>query len=147
EIYSALQLKQLDANIQPLFAHQEMSFFEQQQYLTNSFEMPFVSTVAANLAWFNGLTKAQQEAVIAAAKEATIHTIDAADKINVERRKMMQEKKPELVFYDLTEAEQKPFRDKAPLVEAEFVKMAGPEAERLLKGLANEVKALEAELK
>ena len=147
EIYSALQLKQLDGNIQPLFAHQEMSFFEQQRYFTNPFEMPFVSTVAANLAWFKGLTPAQQEAVRAAAGAATLHTIDASDKINAERQKMMLEKRPELVFSELTPAEQKPFRDKAPLVEAEFVKMAGPEAGRLLKALADEVKALEAELK
>jgi TRAP-type C4-dicarboxylate transport system substrate-binding protein len=29
EIYSALQLNQIDANIQPYFAHEEMSFYEQ----------------------------------------------------------------------------------------------------------------------
>jgi TRAP-type C4-dicarboxylate transport system substrate-binding protein len=143
EIYSALQLKQLEGNIQPLFAHQEMGFFEQQQYFTNPFEMPFISTVAANLKWFEGLTKAQQEAVQTAAAGATIHAIDASDRINAERQQMMLAKRPDLVFYELTPAEQKPFRDKAPLVEAEFVKMAGPEAQRLLKELAAEIKALE----
>jgi len=147
EIYSALQLKQLEGNIQPLFAHQEMSFFEQQRYFTNPFEMPFISTVAANLKWFEGLTPARREAIRAAAREATLHTIDASDRINAERQKMMQAKRPELVFSELTPAEQKPFRDKAPLVEAEFVKMAGPEAKRLLKELAAEIKALEAETK
>jgi len=143
EIYSALQLKQIEGNIQPLFAHQEMSFFEQQRYFTNPFEMPFVSTVAANLKWFEGLTPDRQEAVRAAAREATLHTIEVSDRINAERRKMMLDKRPELVFYELTPAEQKPFRAKAPLVEAEFVKMAGPEAGRLLEALAAEVKALE----
>ena len=147
EIYSALQLKQIEGNIQPLFAHQEMSFYEQQQYFTNPFEMPFVSTVAANLKWFEGLPQAQREAIRAAAREATLHTIEASDKINAERQKMMLDKRPELVFYELTPEEQKPFRDKAPLVEAEFVKMAGPEAKRLLKELAAEIKALEAERK
>ena len=143
EIYSALQLKQLEGNIQPLFAHQEMSFFEQQRYFTNPFEMPFISTVAANLKWFEALSPARKAAIQAAAREATLHTIDVSDQINAERRKMMLEKRPELVFYELTPAEQKPFRDKAPLVEAEFVKMAGPEAGRLIKALAAEVKALE----
>jgi TRAP-type C4-dicarboxylate transport system substrate-binding protein len=143
EIYSGLQLKQIDGNIQPLFAHQEMSFYEQQQYFTNSFEMPFVSTVAVNLDWFNKQTPAHQEAITKAAEAATIFTIGASDKMNSDRQKLMQEKRPDLVFYQLTPEEQKPFREKAPLVEAEFVKMAGPEAERLLKELALEVKALE----
>ena len=147
EIYSALQLKQIEGNIQPLFAHQEMGFYEQQQYFTNPFEMPFISTVAVNLKWFEGLAPARREAIRAAAREATLHTIDVSDQINAERRKMMLAKKPELVFYELTPAEQKPFRDLAPRVEAEFVKMAGPEAGRLIKALAAEVKALEAELK
>jgi TRAP-type C4-dicarboxylate transport system substrate-binding protein len=147
EIYTALQLKQLEGNIQPLFAHQEMGFFEQQQYFTNPFEMPFVSTVAANLKWYEGLTKAQQDAIHAAAQAASLHAIEVSDRLNTERQKMMQDKRPDLVFYQLTPAEQKAFRDKAPLVEAEFVNMAGPEAERLLKALAAEVKELEAQIK
>lgn len=145
EIYSALQLKQLDANIQPLFAHEEMSFYEQQDYFTNPFEMPFVSTFVANLDWFNSLSKAQQDIVIKAAQDSVGYTIDAADKMNAERKEKMKKAKPGLTFYELTAEEQAPFRAKAKDVEKTFVKMAGPEGQKLLDALAAEVKTLEEE--
>ncbi|UQZ89839.1 C4-dicarboxylate ABC transporter [Deltaproteobacteria bacterium Smac51] len=143
EIYSALQLKQLDANIQPLFAHEEMSFYEQQDYFTNPFEMPFVSTFVANLDWYNALTPAQQEAIAKAAQESVAFTITEADKMNSERQKIMQDKKPSLTFHQLTPEEQAPFRAKAPEIEKKFVSMAGPEGQKLLDALRAEKEALE----
>ena len=60
EIYTGLQLKQIEANIQPYFAHEEMGFYEQQKYLTNAFEIPFASVLVANLDWFNSLPEEQR---------------------------------------------------------------------------------------
>jgi len=144
EIFSALQLKQLDANIQPLFAHEEMSFYEQQQYFTNPFEMPFISTFVANKTFFDGLTKEQQDAVVKAAREATEYTFGEIEKIAQERKAKMLQKRPDLVFTELTPEEQQPFREKCQLVEKTFIKMTGPEGEKLLNGLKAEVKELEA---
>ncbi|MDR1546471.1 MAG: TRAP transporter substrate-binding protein DctP [Deltaproteobacteria bacterium] len=144
EIYSALQLKQLDANIQPLFAHEEMSFYEQQDYFTNPFEMPFVSTMVVNQAWFDALTPAQQQAIVQAAADSVEFTIAAADRMNNERRDKMAKIKPSLVFYELTPEEQAPFRALAPKIEEIFVDMAGPEGRRLLDELKKEREALEA---
>ena len=143
EIYSALQLKQLDGNIQPLFAHEEMSFYEQQDYFTNPFEMPFVSTFVANLDWYNGLTQAQKDAITKAAQASVAFTIDAADKMNAERQVKMQAAKPSLVFHQMTPEEQAPFRAKAPEIEKKFVEMAGPEGQKLLDALRAEKEALE----
>ena len=144
EIYSALQLKQIDANIQPLFAHEEMSFYEQQTYFTNSFEMPFISTFVINLEYFNSLTKEQQDAIVKAAQESTAYTFGEIEKLAETRKAKMLAKKPDLVFTELTPEEQKPFREKGVLVEKKFIEMAGPEGEKLLNGLKAEVKAAEA---
>ncbi len=146
EIYSALQLKQLDANIQPLFAQEEMSFYEQQDYLTNPYEMPFVSTFVANLEWFDSLPREQQDIITKAAKEAVGHTIAEADKMNQERAEKMIKAKPSLVIYELTAEEQAPFRAKSADVKKKFVEMAGPEGQRLLDALAAEITAAEAEM-
>jgi len=146
EIYSALQLKQLDANIQPLFAQEEMSFYEQQDYLTNPYEMPFVSTFVANLDWFNGLSKEQQAIITKAAQDAIGHTIVEADKMNQERADKMKKAKPSLTIYELTAEEQAPFRAKSVDVKKKFVEMAGPEGQKLLDAMAAEVKAAEEEL-
>lgn len=143
EIYSALQLKQIDGNIQPLFAHEEMSFYEQQDYFTNPYEMPFVSTFVANLDWFNGLSQDQRNVVVKAAQESVGYTIAEADKMNSERQTKMQKNKPNLVFYQLTPEEQAPFRAKAPEVEKKFIDMAGTEGKKLLDALKTEREALE----
>ncbi|MDR0355911.1 MAG: TRAP transporter substrate-binding protein DctP [Deltaproteobacteria bacterium] len=143
EIYSALQLKQLDANIQPLFAQEEMSFYEQQDYMTNPFEMPFVSTVVVNKDWFDGQPQATQDAIVKAAQDSIAYTIAEADKMNSERQAKMARIKPSLVFYELTAEEQAPFRAKAPQIEEIFVKMAGPQGKKLLDSLKAEREALE----
>jgi TRAP-type C4-dicarboxylate transport system substrate-binding protein len=143
EIYSALQLKQLDANIQPLFAHEEMSFYEQQEYFTNPFEMPFVSTFVVNSEWFNSQPVATQEAIVKSAQDAVAYTIAESDKMNTERQAKMAKIKPSLVFYELTAEEQAPFRAKAPEIEAIFIKMAGPNGKKLLESLKAEREALE----
>jgi TRAP-type C4-dicarboxylate transport system substrate-binding protein len=147
EIYSALQLNQLDANIQPLFAHEEMSFYEVQEYFTNPFEMPFVSTFVVNLAWFNSQPAATQEAIVKCAQEAVAYTIAESDKMNTERQAKMAQIKPSLVFYELTAEEQAPFREKAPQIEAIFVEMAGPEGKKLLDALKAEREELEKTIK
>jgi TRAP-type C4-dicarboxylate transport system substrate-binding protein len=144
EIYSALQLNQLDANIQPLFAHEEMSFYQQQGYFTNPFEMPFVSTFVVNTAWFDSLSKENQDAIVKASQDSVAYTIEQADKLNAERRDKMLQLKPSLIFYELTPEEQAPFRAKAPDIEAIFVQMAGPMGQKLLTDLKSERDALEA---
>jgi TRAP-type C4-dicarboxylate transport system substrate-binding protein len=143
EIYSALQLKQLDANIQPLFAHEEMSFYEQQDYFTNPFEMPFVSTFVVNLDWFNALPQATQDAIVSVAQDSVGYTIAESDKMNAERQAKMSQIKPTLTFYELTAEEQAPFRAVAPKIEAIFVEMAGPDGQKLLDSLKAEREALE----
>ena len=144
EIYSALQLKQLDANIQPLFAHEEMSFYQQQDYFTNPFEMPFVSTFVVNQPWFEAQPKEIQDAIVKAAQDSVAYTIEQSDKLNAERKDKMAKLKPSLTFYELTPEEQAPFRAKAADIEAIFVDMAGPMGQKLLTDLKAEREALEA---
>ena len=144
EVYSTLQLKQIDGDIQPLFAHEEMSFYELQDYFTNSFEMPLIVTaLAANLDWYNSLTSEQKQTLSRAVTASVSYTIDEADKMNADCQAKMQKARPNLVFYELTHEEQAPFRAKAAEVEKIYVKMAGPEAPKLLDTLKAEKEALE----
>jgi TRAP-type C4-dicarboxylate transport system substrate-binding protein len=143
EIYSALQLKQIDANIQPYFAHEEMSFYEQQDYMTNAFEIPFASAFVANLEWFNSLTPAEQEAVRLSATEAIAYIIEEGDKINEADKAKMLKERPNMIFYDLTDEERDKFVALATPSEKLFIEMAGPEGEKLLTELKKEIKTLE----
>src|SRR5699024_8529786 len=55
ELYSALQQGQAEGNIQPVFAHQEMGFYEVQDYMIFARQSQFVATLMGNAAWYDSL--------------------------------------------------------------------------------------------
>ncbi|MGR9109064.1 MAG: TRAP transporter substrate-binding protein DctP, partial [Gammaproteobacteria bacterium] len=55
EVYSALQLRMIDGQENPVFAIEEMSFYEVTDYLIFPRHAEFITTVAANAQFFQGL--------------------------------------------------------------------------------------------
>ncbi|MGR9109111.1 MAG: TRAP transporter substrate-binding protein DctP, partial [Gammaproteobacteria bacterium] len=55
EVYSALQLRMIDGQENPVFAIEEMSFYEITDYLIFPRHAEFITTVAANARFFEGL--------------------------------------------------------------------------------------------
>src|SRR5690606_11492836 len=60
EVYSALQLRMIDGQVNPVFAIQEMSFYEVSSALTLANHASFVTTVAANPSFVEGLAPPRQ---------------------------------------------------------------------------------------
>ncbi|MEJ2057476.1 MAG: TRAP transporter substrate-binding protein DctP, partial [Desulfofustis sp.] len=62
EIYSGLQMGLIDAQVQPLFAHFSMKFYEVEKYITQLGNEPFLGIPTVNQEFFDSLTpEAQQE--------------------------------------------------------------------------------------
>lgn len=139
EIYSALQLKQIDAQVQPYFAQQEMKFYEVQKYLTKADQLQFVATVAANPKFFNNLPKKYQDIVVEAAAIAHDYTMQAQSELNAERKEMMAEAKPSLEFIQLTENEKARFAELAKDTYEKYIEIGGPRAQELLDALQEEI--------
>ena len=85
ELYSALQQGQADGNIQPVFAHEEMGFYEVQDYMIFANQSQFVGNVIGNLDWWEGLSEDQQKLVEQTTQELVQVGHDIQTKFNQER--------------------------------------------------------------
>lgn len=142
ELFSGMQLGQLDANIQPVFAHQEMDFYQVQDYLIFAKQAEFIATFMANKDWYDGLSDEYKEAVDETVAELVPYIHEVQTRLNEERLKIITENSDiELVY--LTPAERQAFRDLSLPVRDTFVEMVGERGERLMTVLIDLVEEAE----
>ncbi len=138
ELFSGMQLGQIDANIQPVFAHQEMDFYQVQDYLIFANQAQFIATFMANKYWYDALNE-EHQAVIEEAVEALVPYIHAVQtELNTERLDIITENSDiELVY--LTAEEREAFRELSLPVRDTFAEMVGERGERLMQVLLDMV--------
>lgn len=61
EVYSALQLGQIDGQVNPIFAIEEMSFYEEQDVMTMAKHAQFITTLVSGQNWQQQLPTQQQQ--------------------------------------------------------------------------------------
>jgi TRAP-type C4-dicarboxylate transport system substrate-binding protein len=76
ELYSSLQLKMVDGQVNPLYAVDGMKFYEVQKYMTLSFPDCFFATLCANRAYWESLPKDIQQLVAEAAAGANKYILN-----------------------------------------------------------------------
>jgi TRAP-type C4-dicarboxylate transport system substrate-binding protein len=143
EIYSSLQLNMIDAQVQPYFATQEMKFYEQQEYLIEAKQVPFITGVIINQNFFNNLPEEYQEMVIDTSRNMTDYIFDLQQDLNQKRLNMMLEDKESLKVIKLREEERAAFAEKARNVWESYKEEVGPEGTQILEKLRSEIKAAE----
>ena len=135
EVYSALQLNMIDGQVNPVFAIQEMSFYEVTDYLIFANHLPFVTTVAANAAHFASLPAATQSLVLEIVEELQSYVFDVQSQFNSERLELIRERKPEIRVERLTEPERARFREASLPVREDFVRRVGRRGRTILDAL------------
>lgn len=146
DLYSALQLKMVDGNIQPYFAHEEMKFYEQQDYFIDIREMPFVATFVVGLKWFDSLPEAEQKIITETAKETIDYVFDMQDKMNDERLQKMLKIRPALQVVVPTAEEREAFKKLSLPVRETYIEMAKPYGKEVLDTLVKELDEAEKKL-
>lgn len=144
EIYSALQLNMIDAQVQPYFATQEMKFYEQQEYLIEAKQVPFITGVIVNKYFYDSLPEKYQKMVVDTARGMTDYIFNVQKELNAKRLEMMLEAKPSLEVVKLTEEEREAFKAKAKTVWAQYMNKTGSEGKAILEKLIQEIKEAEA---
>ena len=145
EVYSGLQLNMIDAQVQPYFANQEMKFYEQQKYLTEAKQLPFITGVIINKPFFDGLPKEYQDMIVETATNMTDYIFELQAELNAKRLDMMLEDKPSLNVVRLTKDQQAAFEAKAKKVWDSYRNQVGEEGAAILDKLIEEIKAAEDE--
>ena len=146
EVYSALQLNMIDAQVNPVFAIQEMSFYEVTDWMIFGRQAPFVSTAVTNGPFFDGLSPERKALVRDTIAELNDYIFEIQKEFNADRMKLILERKPELhVTRALTAEERDAFRDASLVVRDQFVDLVGPTGQEVLDTLLRSVKRAEFE--
>jgi TRAP-type C4-dicarboxylate transport system substrate-binding protein len=135
EIYSALQMNLLDAQVQPMFANYSMGFYEQVDYITNMEAEMFTSLPLANKEFFDSLPQEIQDKILEIWADLMV---PAGEDSLVREQKfidMVQEKKPDIEFYSFTDEDIAPFRELSRSLHDKYLEIGGDGAEKILETL------------
>lgn len=144
EVYGGLQLGSIDGQVNPVFAIEEMKFYEVQDYMIFSGEQQFVTTVVTNADWYQAdLSDERKQMLDETISELADHIFEVQEQYNQERLEKIKEAKPEIEVIELTEEERAAFEERAQEVRQKYVEMVGGDAEQVLNDLQAEIEAAE----
>ena len=138
EVYGGLQLGQIDAQVNPIFAIEEMKFYEVTEYMIWAGQQEFTTTVVANDSWYEGLSsdrKNMLDEVIAGMHD---YIYETQQQYNQERLEKIKQDKPSMKMIRLSEEERAAFRERSMAVRDKFVDMTGEDGRKTLQCLAEE---------
>ncbi|EKF75872.1 TRAP dicarboxylate transporter, extracellular solute binding protein [Alcanivorax hongdengensis A-11-3] len=142
ELYSALQQGQAEGNIQPVFAHEEMAFYEVQKYMIFAQQSQFVATMMGNADWYDGLSDAQKAMIDEVTATLVREGYDIQTQYNKERLATIKNKS-DIKIIELTDKQQAQFRKMAKPVRKTYVKEVGPRGQQSLNALLKAFKEAE----
>lgn len=139
EVYGGLQLGMIDAQVNPVFAIEEMSFYEVQDYMTFAHHAPFVSTVVASPAFVAGLAPERRALLDEVLHELDGYVFETQRRLNRERLdEILRAGGTEVVTLD--DSERATFRTLSLPVRETYVEMAGPRGRAILDSLVAAVR-------
>lgn len=143
EVYGGLQLGMIDAQVNPVFAIEEMSFHEVQDYMTFANHAPFIATVVASPSFVAGLSEERRALLDGVIDDLDGYIFETQRNFNAERlEKIRSEGGTEIVRLD--EAQRDAFRERSLPVRETYVEIAGPRGRAILDALKKAVREAEA---
>lgn len=143
EVYSGLQLDMIDAQVNPVFAIEEMSFHEVQDVMTFADHLPFVATLVAQPEFVDGLPEARRELLGRVVGELEAHAARVEQELNATRLESIREEGGTEIVR-LGDAERQVFREASMPVRDTYREMAGERGARVLELLLEEIRKGEA---
>lgn len=141
EVYGALQLKQVDGQINPAATIEEMKFYEVTDYMIWAGEQELATTVLSGTDWYENLSPEHQKLIAETTKEMRSYIHDVVTRFNAEKLAIIQEAKPEINLVHLNEDEQAVFRARSKATHSAYTDIAGERGEELLSALIAEMEA------
>lgn len=146
EVYSALQLHMIDGQVNPVFAIEEMSFYEVTRWMTFARQAEFITTVAANPGFLENLSPERRALVEDTVDRLQTEIFEIQERYNRERLEQIKKRRPKLHITRLTPEQRELFRQRALEVRQRYVELAGPRGQHLLDLLDGAVERAETRL-
>ncbi len=143
EVYSALQLGMIDAQVNPIFAIEEMRFYEQTDYLIWGYTVPYVGGISANMDFFQGLPQEYQEMILEVVDELVDYIYQVQEDFNDGRLELILERKPQIEMIHLTAEEREAFRELAMPVWDKYVDDTGATGRQILELLQKDIEKVQ----
>lgn len=135
EVYSALQLNMIDAQVNPIFAIEEMSFYEVTNCMIFPRAAPFLTSVVTHPGFLAGLEPERRAWIEEVVRELEPYAFDLQQRLNAERLELIEERKPSMTFLQLDESQREAFRQRGAPVRELFIEEVGPSGRQLLSAL------------
>lgn len=132
EVYGALQTGIIQGQENPAFFIESTKMYEVAGYITRPGHNNFTTAVMANKDFFDGLPDADKKVIQDATAAAFDYIVDYQTGLTEESLEKIKAAYPDVTITTLTEEQRQPFKDTAATVEAEFLKIGGPQAQAIL---------------
>jgi len=142
DVYSALQLKMIDGQVNPIFAIEEMSFYEVTRAMVFPNHAPFITSAITNREFYQKLPAQERKWLDQAVVALNDYIFETQIRFNRERLEKIRKARPELEFIRLDENQRERFRQLSLPVREKFRQAAGPRGADLLRLILEEVERL-----
>jgi len=142
QVYSDLQLRKIDGQSNPVFAIEEMDFYEVQSTLTLARPAQFVASVVSNHDWYNALPENQQQWLDNGLDDVAQIAWETQEELNQTRLEKMLEE-GQLRVVRLTDAERETFRQASMPVRDIYLERTGESGQRVFETLRQLIAELE----
>ncbi len=142
QVYSGLQLNMIEGQTNPMFAIEQMKFYEVQQYLTMSKHSLYTTTTAVNPDLYEGLPENVRKMIdetVAEMKEKAFAIQEETNKQALEQ----VEKNSDIEITELTDEQRQAFREASKPVRQQYIDQVGGDAEEIITKLEKEIEEAE----
>jgi tripartite ATP-independent transporter DctP family solute receptor len=143
EVYSGLQLNTIDGQDNPVFAIEEMSFYEVQSHLIFANHAPFIASLVANPAFYDSLDGETRDILDAVKQEMDDYIFEVQARFERERLDKLRSNS-DIEIVELTEEERAAFRKASGPARDVFREQAGERGAQILESLVREIRAAES---
>lgn len=131
EVYSGLQLNMIDAQVNPVFAIEEMSFYEVQSHMMLPRHLPFITTLTANADFLDALSPENSKMMNDVVDELSEEIFNVQRQLNAERMETIRANS-DIEIIDLNDSQRAAFREASLPIREQYIELAGERGEKLL---------------
>ncbi len=146
EVYGGLQLGQIDGQVNPIFAIQEMKFYEVQDYMIWAGQQQFTTSVVANQNFYNGLSDERRAMLDEVVAELNDYIFRVQDEYAQTRLDMIKEAKPSIKMIQLSEDERAVFKERSMAARDKFIEMEGEVGKAIIDAFTAEIAEVEKQM-
>ncbi len=139
EVYGALQLKQVDGQVNPAATIEEMKFYEVTDYLIWAGEQQHVTSVLSGTDWYDTLSAERKQLIRDTLAELDSYIYEVVARFNDEKLETIKLAKPEINLIHLTSAERAAFQKRSAATRSAYTEITGARGEALLAALLQEL--------